>query len=323
MKKLLITIMALTLTLIMGMSAFGCNTTKAPEETAKNEIVDFLDMDFVSTENISLMATSPLTMAANSVYAEQTLTATVLPASATNKEVDWSIEWGEGQSGVVTDYVTVTPTYDGSTIASVKCYKAFTGTIVITVTTRENLFNAECYVTFVGIPTDLNVTGQFSENSDGYYYFGVGTTYTYNVELYNIFGSVGEDYQDITMEVGGYGAVNLGTYMKYQSGTTEWMSVEEVSLESLKDNFVTASLSGGILSITTVRTIESYYEKYSKIDGGRTSKYTNRFHSYATDVAYFYIYLRQPDTGLEKYIKIKFDGSVVAGVNLLSTVLYF
>ncbi|MBQ9117875.1 MAG: hypothetical protein IJY11_01575 [Clostridia bacterium] len=118
-------------------------------------------------------------------------TATVLPATATNKKVDWSVAWADGQSGTVTDYVTVTPSSDGSTTASVKCYKAFTGNVVVTVTTRESGYTAECIVTFVGVPTDLTATGTFAESGDGYYYFGVGDTYTYNVDLNNIFGTVG------------------------------------------------------------------------------------------------------------------------------------
>lgn len=296
------------------------------ERTETANVSNGFATEFISTQNVRLMAATPMALAANSAYVEQTLTATVLPATATNKKVDWSVAWADGQSGTVTDYVTVTPSSDGSTTASVKCYQAFTGNVVVTVTTRESGYTAECIVTFVGVPTDLTATGTFAEASDGYYYFGVGDTYTYNVDLNNIFGSVGVDYQDINMSFGAYGSVVLGTYEYYsQSGTSTWYdtSLNTVTLESLKDKFMSVSYADGVLSITTVKTIESYYESMSRIDGGRTRSYTNKFKEYATDDAYFYIKLTQPDSGLEKLMKIKFDETVVAGVEASSTQLYF
>ena len=96
-----------------------------------------------------------------------------------------------------------------------------------------------------------------------------------------------------------------------------------VTLDSLKDNFMSVSYADGVLSITTVKTIESYYESMSRIDGGRTRSYTNKFKEYATDDAYFYIRLDQPDSGLSKLMKIKFDETVVAGVDMNNSQLYF
>lgn len=80
---------------------------------------------------------SPL---AESAY---TLTATVEPANAPDKAVDWSVafvnpssEWATGKT--VTDYVTVTPTSDGALTATVQNLKAFGEQIKVTVTHREN-----------------------------------------------------------------------------------------------------------------------------------------------------------------------------------------
>ena len=301
--------------------------TENPEEKAPvTEQTDSANVDnandfstnFVNTQHVRLMSAGPMVKATNGNYAEQTLTATVLPATATNKTVDWSVAWADGQSGNVTDYVTVTPSSDGSTTASVKCYQSFTGNVVVTVTTRESGYSAECVVTFVGIPTEINLSGPFAEQTDGYYYVGVGDTYTYNVDLTNVFGSIGADYQDVNVTLGGYGSVILGTYEYYsQSGTSKWYdnSLTTVTLESLKDKFMSVSYADGILSITTVKTIESYYESMSRIDGGRTRSYTNKFKEYATDDAYFYIRVDQPDSGLSKLMKIKFDATVVNGVN--------
>lgn len=294
-------------------------------EQTEAEVGKNFETKFVNTQNVKLMSSGPVMLAANSAYVEQMLTATVLPETATNKKVDWSIAWADGQAGTVTDYVTVTPSSNGSTTASVKCYKAFTGNIIVTVTTRESGYTAECIISFVGVPTTITATGTFSEKADGFYYFGVGDTYTYSVNLNNIFGTVGADYQDVNVSLGAYGSVVLGYYEEYNSGGSNWFDASDktVTLESLKDNFISVSYSDGNLLITTKKTIESYYESMKRIDSGRTRQYNNKFRKYATDDAYFTIKITQPKSGLSKLMQVKFDETVVAGVQASASQLYF
>ena len=78
-----------------------------------------------------------------------TLTATVLPADAANKAIDWSVsftdagdEWATGKT--VTDYVTVTPTSDGALTATVENIAAFGEQITVKATSRDN---SEAYAT--------------------------------------------------------------------------------------------------------------------------------------------------------------------------------
>ncbi len=78
-----------------------------------------------------------------------TLTATVLPADAANKALDWSVsftdagdEWASGKT--VTDYVTVTPSADGALTAVVENIAAFGEQITVKATSREN---TEAYAT--------------------------------------------------------------------------------------------------------------------------------------------------------------------------------
>ena len=86
----------------------------------------------------------------------------VTPDDAVNKEVDFSVAWGNAPthgSEDVTDYLTVTPDSDGSTMATVSCKKSFgDDTIIITVTTREGGYTATCTVTFTGIASGIEIT---------------------------------------------------------------------------------------------------------------------------------------------------------------------
>ena len=112
---------------------------------------------FASVENhgINVVAEpvndiAPTAAAANS----QTLTATVSPAEASNKTVDWSIAWKNASSSwatgkTVTDYVTVTPTSDGALTATVQCLQAFAEQVVVKVTLRaDTSISATCNVDY-------------------------------------------------------------------------------------------------------------------------------------------------------------------------------
>lgn len=126
--------------------------------------------------------------------------ATVIPDDASNKAVDFSVEWGYAtvhKDEAVTDFVTVTQEYDGSVNATVSCKKAFdTDKIIVKVTTREGGFTAKCTVTFLGVATSLNissteVTSVSSTERGVYYQLGIKKTYTFNIALDNDFGNVG------------------------------------------------------------------------------------------------------------------------------------
>ena len=121
--------------------------------------------------------------------------------------MDWSVAWGdESNEADVTQYVTVTPTSNGSTVATVTCKQPFTGNIIVTVTTRENGYQASCVVTYVGMPTDIVLdTNIGQENGD--YVVGIGVASTFNVSLTNPFGEAGAGYDYLSCEV--YATANL------------------------------------------------------------------------------------------------------------------
>lgn len=76
------------------------------------------------------------------IYEDFTLVATVLPETATDKSVTWSVSWKESDGWArahsVDDYMTVTPVSDGATSAVVQCAMGFERQIVITVASNYN-----------------------------------------------------------------------------------------------------------------------------------------------------------------------------------------
>ena len=254
----------------------------------------------------------------------KTITATVMPATAKNTSVDWSVEWGGDQAGTVTDYVTVTPASDGSTTATVTCKKPFTGEIVIVCTTREGGYMATCTVTFAGHPTEINLSGSVSE-VNGAYNLGIGTSYNYAVTLTNPFNSVGSQFNEVSATVTGVGQIQVG-YMEHfnKSGNDKWYdsSYSTIDLDSIKDSLISVSYADGKLTINTLKAIESYYKSTTRLDGGRTLGYNDKFHSYMSD-CYFNITLTEAKSGLTKTIKVVFDKSSVTGVNVSSTEMEF
>ena len=319
-KKLFAIVTAvIVFAIALSLALVGCSSEKNTP-TAGNDF----SAEIHNTQYVKLaMSTATVLAADNSV--SKTLTATVLPETAENKKVDWSVEWDNTENTTdVTEYVTVTPSADGSTAATVTCYKAFTGNIIITVTTRENGYSATCVVSFIGIPTEIALNGSLPPSA-GEYNVGIGETYTFDVTLTNPFNQVGSQFNDITCGVNGVSSVVLG-YMEHynSSGIDKWYdeSDETVTLDSLKENFITVSYSAGKLSITTIKSIESYYSSVQRMDGGRTRAYHDKFRSYVDD-CYFKVWIKENTSGLTKEFNVRFDDAVVTGVNMNNVELSF
>ena len=71
-----------------------------------------------------------------------TITATIEPASA-RQNANWSVAWANGSSAwatgkTVTDYVTITPTEEGSLTATLACVKPFSEQVILTVSAMGN-----------------------------------------------------------------------------------------------------------------------------------------------------------------------------------------
>lgn len=111
-----------------------------------------------------------------------TLTATITPADAANKKVDWTIAfknasstWASGKT--VTEYATVTPSADGALTAVVENVAAFGEQIIVKATSRDN---AEAYAT---------CTVEYLQRTTGYS-FGLHGSFYYEVSSTNTTASI-------------------------------------------------------------------------------------------------------------------------------------
>lgn len=123
-------------------------------------------------ENESLVATienyttllSLSTMVAEASESGESIiiTATVKPENATNKKVDFNVNWNDPNSGwangkSVNDYITLVPVSDGSSTATVTAVQPFAEKIVVTVVSRDNAqIKATCTLDYRKRLTSLN-----------------------------------------------------------------------------------------------------------------------------------------------------------------------
>lgn len=94
-----------------------------------------------------------------------TVTATIEPATAANKNVDWSLSWADSESSwaigkTVTDYVSIS---SSGLTCTVSCLQAFGERVILTVTSDENsAISATCTIDYrervesVGLTLNMN-----------------------------------------------------------------------------------------------------------------------------------------------------------------------
>lgn len=323
-KKIMITLISVTLVLAIGIGVLAGITKGFRDWSFGTGVQDDApapesgySFRCESAEKILLSASAPANTEGN--YVTKILTATVLPESAVNKAVDWSVEWGDdaASDSDVSEYVAVTPESDGSATALVTCLKVFNGQIIITVTTRESGYSAHCIVTFVGYPADIALIGEVPE-TEGYFDLGVGKTYQFDAVLKNRYDSVGAQFNGITCEIQAVGSFVLSyAEVRISNGAAHFYDSFDrtVTLESMRDTFLDVGFADGKLTVTTKKSIESYYASRQKLDGGRTYAYTDKFRSYAEE-CYFRIVITESVSGIVKEFRLRFDDAIVTGVNV-------
>ena len=193
----------------------------------------------------------------------------VYPDSAANKEVDFSVAWGNAPthgSEQVSNYLTVTPDSDGSTTATVSCKKSFgDDTIIITVTTREGGYTATCTVSFTGIASGIETTSSTatkkstSERGE-YYEIGTSKTYKFDIGITNAFDEAAGNLS--VTEIGGEGTMYFCNGYYNDGGYLVCDETYQKDLSEIASKFVTsATISGNTLTVKTgSKILENYYD---------------------------------------------------------------
>ena len=241
-KNIILAVVAILLVVaVIGAVVFFTHNSKGdPADTengttnAENEALAELELETVSTEGVALSfmklsASYPTMSVASGDYLSTQVTATVLPADAPDKTVDWSVSWASDATrsdSDVTNYVTVVPTSDGSNVATVYCHQAFTGDyIYITVTTRTGGHTATARCQYVGKPQTLTIDKSgYSSVTDSDWNTNIvevdcGSTYYFDLNLSNALGVVGSNYGDYKVSMVTYGGITTHQTNYDSSGT--------------------------------------------------------------------------------------------------------
>ena len=234
-------------------NGFGKDTDTEPAKTTPSLSIETKNSPFMS-----LSAKTVTRATTNGNVLEHILTATVLPESAENKDVYWTVNWEDpSRTEIVSSYVMLTTNETGGNVATITCVKPFTGNIVITVTTMEGGFTASCICKYVGLPSeidvdlsDLSMVTDTDWNTD---IAEVGQTTTYHeIALSNIFGAPGADFTpeyDIVLEA--HGGIKTKNTTHDASGNLTGTEQGELTLQTM-DFFDTAGYYSAYFAGTAI-----------------------------------------------------------------------
>lgn len=218
-------------------------------------------------EQITFTAEQLNASARNGGTTSVTVRANVEPYNAENTKVDFTVAWKDAPSSYtknVAEYVTVRQDSDGSQTATITCIKAFTEyNAVITVTTRDGGFTAQCLCTFSGKATslELSVEGKELRSDDArgtYYLLDSNKATTVNIHATNVYDTVLNPRYSLSVNVPSVmlwrGDCSYGEY-----GETYFSKVWEENLQTRYNAgklFSVGSVSNGKFTITTKKSME-------------------------------------------------------------------
>lgn len=261
--------------LLVGMAASLTLTLSDKEEEKEEQAqeqayANDFTAECISTANVKL-AMNSVAMLAEDNSVSKTLTATVYPTDATNKLVDWSIEWSNpSKQEEVTDYVTVTPAYDGSSEATVTCYQPFgSDQIKITVTTRQGGYTATCIVSFRGVASSLYLTSATSPVSNAgrgeYYDLPSKSSTVFTVNLGNVWNEVGS--YDLSAEIEAVGSLYVSDNFGDSFGGTTIENVRMIDLADLLEYLgISATVDDNVVTVTTNKVLDTFFYSHSEND---------------------------------------------------------
>ena len=232
-RKYLIPIISIALlAVILAGILFGTVYKKKPAEIKAETVKE--NQTYEMPKAMTFTAKNLAAAQANGQTVDVKIKAKISPSDAENQTVDYSVAWGvapiHGKESV-TDYVIVTQDADGSLTATISCKKAFdSDKIIVTVTTRDGGYTANCTVSFVGVANNIAINNStlnpVSDDKRGVYYqLGTNKTYNFDIALDNIFGKVGS--QNLTVTVGGVGELYFGDeFVSGDSGMSSFSNMD-------------------------------------------------------------------------------------------------
>lgn len=284
------------------------------------------------------------------------VSATVQPASATNKLVDYTVFWDVGATRVeepVSDYIIVEQDSDGSTDATVTCIQSFgEDTIILEVITRDGGYTAECVITYVGFLTEMSITSDTlstvnTQARGDYYEVLTNNTYTFDINMDNVLHDVAN--YDLSVELGGVGQFYFFDRVAYMRGIGGIPSIDEPTLYNLgdmADKFLSVELNGNVMEVSVKsKALVNYYVEYpmsfnnvrtcvyssvnwvvsSFTDDNGTQHSVNKRNSENNAMlssAYFTVTVTDANTNISSEIKLWVESSV-DGVRLSTNSLEF
>ena len=309
-------------------NGFGKNTDTEPAKTTPSLSIETKNSPFMS-----LSAKTVTRATTNGNVLEHILTATVLPESAENKAVDWTVNWEDtSRTEIVSSYVMLTTNENGGNVATVTCVKPFTGNVIIEVTTREGGFKAQCVCKYVGIPStmevdlsDANIVTDTDWNVDVVEVGGDGSTSYHEINLSNIFGAPGADFTPkyrLNMEAHGGIVTKITTYdadgnvISTEQGEllpstvdfqTSWYYSSYFATNNVV-NYVHVGFRDGQLYITGHNYPESISWEKKNADGTTTK---TEFDGFIDDKEpYIHVILTEENTGLTYTFNVRAVGTV-------------
>lgn len=261
------------------------------------------------------------------------ITATVLPTDAPDKSVDWDIKWCVPIEGAdISDYLTVTPDSDGSLSATITAYKGFeNASAYVTATTRIGGFSATCTVIYDGAPESLVFVHNGNEvSSISDLVLTAGTTNQISLNLKNTLNAVGSKYGDYeVVKIQGQGRFTLkkeyivngsvqsteDVVFNLEEGKytyTDEVSKETRTLTITSDQFLTASISGDVMTVNAIKSESSYSSGYPRTGYRFTYKgtYTDPRSGGVADNCRWYILVKEKASGKEALINIDIQSTV-------------
>lgn len=345
-KKYLAILMAVV-TVLSTFALASCNPNGLGKDTdtEPTKVSHGLSMETKNSPFVKLSATTGTRATTNGNVLEYVLTATVLPEVAENKDVIWSVNWEDtSRTEIVSSYVMAVTETNGSNVATITCYRPFTGNIVITVTTVEGGFTASCVCKYVGIPSMMevdmsNVTiVQDTAWNESIVEVGSGATTYHEISLSNIFGEPGADFTpDFDIEMTPHGGITAEQSNYTSTGSligTEQIELEMLTMDSMDTsgyyialfrhntiaNYIYVGIKDGQLTIIGQKYPESMKWQKTNDDGTVTQTVFTGFID--GKEPYVDVTLTEKNTGLTYTFKVRTVGTV-SEVNLDASEIIF